>query len=207
MRRLQQTVIICALLALSLQAADKKLQDYYVKPDQTIDLSSDVKLVTAKQDCENWALAAGVETMLAQQNVALNQNFWVMRMSGGELCLDKLPNMEMLTQAVNKDFVLDDGRHVRLEAHFVPGAPVNIDALIAGLRLQQVSLLLWQGHPYYLTGITYDEHIGADGTRYFSVKELRLANTYAKQPGATFQKGRDNPNDIAGILSVVGVAQ
>ena len=207
MRRLQQTVIFCALLALSLQAADKKLQDYYVKPDQIVDLASDVKLVTAKQDCENWALAAGVETMLAKQNVALDQNFWVMRMSGGELCLDKLPSVETLAREVNKEFVLDDGRHVRLEAHFVSGAPVNVDALIAGLKLQQVSLLLWQGHPYYLTGITYDEHIGADGTRYFTVKELRLANTFAKQPGATFQKGRDNPEDIGGILSVAVLTQ
>ncbi|HET9282485.1 MAG TPA: hypothetical protein VFR24_11050 [Candidatus Angelobacter sp.] len=202
MRRLQQTVIFCALLSLSLHAADQKTQTYYVKPDQTVDLASDVKLVTAKQDCENWALAAGVETMLAKQNVALDQNFWVMRMSGGELCLDKLPSMETLTQAVNREFVLDDGRHVRLESRFVPGAPVNVDAVIASLRQQQVSLLLWQGHPYYLTGITYDEHIGADGTRYFTVKELRLANTYAKQPGASFQKGRDDPDDIGGILSV-----
>ena len=207
MRRLLQTVILCALQTVSLQAADQKTQTYYVKPDQTVDLPSDVKLVTAKQECENWALAAGVETMLAKQNVVLDQNFWVMRMSGGELCLDKLPNMETLTQAVNKEFVLDDGRHVRLEAHFVPGAPRNIDALIAGLKQQQVSLLLWQGHPYYLTGVTYDERIGRDGTRFFEVKELRLANTFAKQPGASFQKGRDNPDDIAGILSVVVVAQ
>lgn len=207
MRKLQQIVIFCAFLTLSLQAADQKTQTYYVKPDQAVDLASDVKLVTAKQDCENWALAAGVETMLAKQNVALDQNFWVMRMSGGELCLDKLPNMETLTQVVNKEFVLDDGRHVRLETHFVRGAPVNIDAVIAGLRLQQVSLLLWQGHPYYLTGITYDEHIGADGTRYFTVKELRLANTFAKQPGASFQKGRNNPEDIGGILSVTVLPQ
>lgn len=206
MRRLQQTIILCALLSLSLQAADQKTQAYYVKPDQTVDLGSDVKLVTAKQECENWALAAGVETMLAKQNVALDQNFWVMHMSGGELCLDKLPSMDTLAQAMNKEFVLDDGRHVRLEAHFVPGAPVNIDALIGGLK-QQVSLLLWQGHPYYLTGITYDEHIGADGTRYFTVKELRLANTFAKQPGISFQKGRDDPNDIGGILGVTVVSK
>lgn len=207
MRRLRQTVILCVLFSLSLQAADQKKQTYYVKTDQAVDLSSGVKLVTAKQECENWALAAGVETMLAKQNVALDQNFWVMRMSGGELCLDKLPNMETLTQAVNKEFVLDDGRHVRLEAHFVPGAPVNVDALIAGLRQQQVSLLLWQGHPYYLTGMTYDEHIGADGTRYFEVKEIRLANTYAKMPGITFQKGRDKPEDIGGILNVAVLPQ
>lgn len=203
MRRLRQSVILFVLLALSLRADDKKQQQaFYLKPDQTADLASDVKMATAKQDCENWALAAGVETMLQQQNVALDQSFWVMRLNGGELCDDKMPRMEALAQVVNREFVLDDGRHVRLELRFAPGAPVNVDAMIAGLKLQQVSLLLWKGHPYYLTGMTYDERIGRDGTRFFEVKELRLANTFAKVPGVTFQKGRDNPDDIAGILSV-----
>jgi hypothetical protein len=205
---IRQSVILGLLLALSLQAADKKQQQsYYLKPDQTVDLASDVKMIAAKQDCENWALAAGLETMLQRQNVALDQSFWVMRLHGGELCLDKPPSIDALSQVVNKEFVLDDGRHVRLEVRFVPGAPVNVDAVIAGLKLQQVSLLLWQGHPYYLTGVTYDERIGRDGTRFFEVKELRLANTFAKQPGATFQKGRDNPDEIAGILSVAVLPQ
>src|ERR1041385_8101700 len=201
-RRCLQAITGFLLLTLSLQAADKKQQQqYYIKPDQTADLASGTKMSTAKQNCENWALAAGVETLLRQQNVALDQSFWIMRLNGGELCAD-LPTIDTLTQAVNKDFVLDDGRHVRLEVHFVPGPPVNIDAVIAGLKLQQVSLLLWRGHPYYLTGITYDERIGRDGTRFFEVKELRLANTYAKLPGVTFEKGRDDPGEIAGILAV-----
>lgn len=201
-RRCLQAITGFLLLTLSLQAADKKQQQqYYIKPDQTADLASGTKMSTAKQNCENWALAAGVETLLRQQNVALDQSFWIMRLNGGELCAD-LPTIDTLTQAVNKDFVLDDSRHVRLEVHFVPGPPVNIDAVIAGLKLQQVSLLLWRGHPYYLTGITYDERIGRDGTRFFEVKELRLANTYAKLPGVTFEKGRDDPGEIAGILAV-----
>jgi hypothetical protein len=198
-----QFVVLFLLLALSLQAADKKQQQsYYLKPDQSADLASDTKLITAKQSCENWALAAGLETMLQQQNVALDQNFWVMRLNGGELCLSDLPTIEALTQTVNKEFVLDDGRHIRLEIHFTPGPPVSIDPVIVGLKLQQVTLLLWRGHPYYLTGITYDERIGRDGTRFFEVKEIRLANTFAKLPGVTFEKGRDDPAEIQGILSV-----
>ena len=177
-------------------------QRYYLNPDQSADLPADTKMITAKQNCENWALAAGLESMLQRQKVALDQSFWVMRLNGGELCLDDLPTMSALAQVVNKEFVLDDGRHVRLEIHFVAGPPVSIDSVIAGIKLQQLSLLLWRGHPYYLTGITYDERIGRDGTRSFEVKELRLANTYGKEPGVTFQKGRDNPDDIAGILSV-----
>jgi hypothetical protein len=202
-RRLQFAVLFLLLLTLSLQAADKKQQQsYYLKPDQSADLARDTKLITAKQNCENWALAAGLETMLQQQNVALDQNFWVMRINGGELCLRDLPSIEALTRTVNKEFVLDDGRHVRLEVQFTPGPPVSIDPVIAGLKLQQVTLLLWRGHAYYLTGLTYDERIGRDGTRFFEVKEIRLANTYPKIPGVTFEKGRDDPAEIQGILSV-----
>ncbi|HEX4605735.1 MAG TPA: hypothetical protein VH724_17170 [Candidatus Angelobacter sp.] len=204
-RRPQSAILFCAFiflaLALSLEA-QKQRQSFYLKPDQSVDLASDIKLITAKQSCENWAVAAGLEMMLRQQNVTLAQNFWVMRLNGGELCLSDLPTIEAVTQVVNKEFVLDDGRHVRLELHFVPGPPVNIDAVIAGLKLQQISLLLWRGHSYFLTGISYDERIGRDGTRFFEVKELRLANTFPKLPGVTFEKGRDNADEIAGILSL-----
>jgi hypothetical protein len=123
-------------------------------------------------------------------------------LNGGELCVNDTPTIEALTQAVDKEYVLDDGRHVRLEIHFDPGPPVNVDPIIAGLKQQQVTLLLWRGHPYYLTGVTYDERIGRDGTRFFEVKEIRLANTYPKLPGVTFLKGRDDPAEIQGILSV-----
>jgi hypothetical protein len=203
MRGRPHFAVFFLLITLSLQAADQKQgQQYYLKPDQTADLAAETKLSTAKQNCENWAIAAGLETMLQRQNVALDQSFWVMRLNGGELCVDDLPTIDALKLVVNRDFVLDDGRHVRLEIQFTPGPPVSIDSVIAGLKLQQVTLLLWHGHPYYLTGMTYDERIGRDGTRFFEVKEIRLANTYPKLPGVMFQKGRDDPAEIQGILSV-----
>jgi hypothetical protein len=203
MRGRPHFAVFFLLITLSLQAADQKQgQQYYLKPDQTADLAAETKLNTAKQSCENWAVAAGLETMLQQQSVPLDQSFWVMRLNGGELCVDDLPTIDALKLVVNRDFVLDDGRHVRLEIQFTPGPPVSIDSVIAGLKLQQVTLLLWHGHPYYLTGMTYDERIGRDGTRFFEVKEIRLANTYPKLPGVTFQKRRDDPAEIQGILSV-----
>ena len=203
MRVRSRFAVFFLFIALSLQAADQKQgQQYYLKPGQTADLAAETKLATAKQSCETWAIAAGLETMLQRQNVPLDQSFWVMRLNGGELCLDDMPGIDALKLVVNRDFVLDDGRHVRLEIHFEPGPPVNVDPVIAGLKLQQVTLLLWRGHPYYLTGVTYDERIGRDGTRFFEVKEIRLANTYPKLPGVTFLKGRDDPTEIQGILSV-----
>ncbi len=203
MRYWPHLTVFFLLITLSVQAADQKQQQqYYIKPDQTADLAAETKLNTAKQNCGNWAMAAGLETMLQQQNVSLDQSFWIMRLNGGELCVDDPPTIDALKLVVNRDFVLDDGRHVRLEIHFEPGPPANVDPVIAGLKSQKVTLMLWRGHPYYLIGMTYDERIGRDGTRFFEVKEIRLANTYAKLPGVTFQKGRDDPAEIQGILSV-----
>jgi hypothetical protein len=207
--KLQSGFLRILLLSFTLflgAAAQQSAPNFYLKQDQTIDLASTTKLTTAKQNCENWALAAGLETMLRQQNVTLDQNFWVDRLAGGGLCLDSLPKIDSLTQVLNREFILDDGRHVRLETHFIAGAPVQIDSVIVGMKSQQVSLMIWRGHPYFLSGITYDEHIAQNGTRFFVLKEMRLANTFSKLPGVTFEKDRDNPDDIQGILTVT-VAQ
>jgi hypothetical protein len=176
-------------------------QAYEYRPDQTADLHT-AKTITAKESCENWALAAGLEAMLQQQNVALDQSFWVMRMNGGLLCTSAFPDPEALGRMVNREFVLDDGRHVRLELNFTAGAPIDIDSLIARLKHEQISLMIWRGHPYYLVGATYDEHVGRDGSRLYEIKELRLANTFAKLPGVTFQKGRDDVGEIGGVVTV-----
>lgn len=192
------------LAAVSLHAGDKakkqQLQNYKLNPDQIAELAPG-KLVTAKQNCENWALAAGLEMMLKKQGVSLDQSFWIMRLNYGELCAG-LPSIDDVAKVVNNEFVLDDGRHVQLELKFTPGAPGHVDSIIAGLQQQQVSILIWRGHPYYLAGVTYDEYIGLDGGRLFQIKELRLANTFAGKPGIAFLRGRDDPNEIQGIVSV-----
>ncbi len=195
-------IVLIFIFLLPLRADDKKKASLlYTKPGQTADLDAG-KLITAKQDCENWALAAGLESMLKRQEVALDQNFWVMRISGGEVCSPEIPKTEVLTDVVNREFVLESGRHVQLELHYLAGAPANSDALIAGLKKQQLSLLLFRGHVYYLTGATYDEYINRDGSRTFVLTELRLANTFGHQPGLAFIKGRDDMAEIGGIINV-----
>ena len=194
-------LLLLALVQLVPKKKPSQQQAYLLKPDQTANLDAS-KTIPAKQKCENWALAAGLETMLREQKVALDQSFWVMRMNGGELCVSDLPSPDTLARLVDQEFVLDDGRHVRLDLNFTAGAPTDIDSLIARLQRQEISLILWRGHPYYLVGATYDEYVGRDGGRLFVVKELRLANTFAGTPGVTFEKGRDDPGEIGGIMTV-----
>ena len=131
MIRLAFRCVLFLLLVVALNADDKKKQQqaYYVKPAQTADLDAP-KLVTTKQECENWAMAAGLEAMLKQQNVSIDQSYWVMSVYGGELCVPEMPSIEAFAQVVNREFVLDDGRHVRLELHFTPGAPSNTSLLM-----------------------------------------------------------------------------
>lgn len=195
--------VLVFLAAISLFAADKKkLQQAYLhKPDQSINLNPE-DLATTSQQCESWAVAAGLEAMLRQQGVNLDRHFWLMRIYGGELCVTQVPSPESLARAVDGEFVLDDGRHVRLQLDFSSGAPSNIDSLLAGLENQRIALLIWRGHFYYLAGATYDEHVGRDGSRLYEIKELRLANTFAKVPGIAFEKGRDDAAEIGGIVNV-----
>ncbi len=207
MFRLRSITLLILLLTALLSADDKKKQRMlYFKPEQTADLEP-AKVITAKQKCENWALAAGLETLFKREGVAFDQNYWVTRLSGAEVCHQELPSPEDFAHAVSQDVVLSDGRHVHLEATLVSGAPTDIDAIIAGIKRQQLALLLWHGHPYYLTGVTYDERIGANGWRLFEVRELRLADTFEKLPAATFQKGRDNADEINGLVTVTVTPQ
>jgi hypothetical protein len=206
-RHITITVLFVFFLAVSLHAGDqKKQQQIYVKADQTADLQP-AKMVAAKQKCENWALAAGLETLFQREGVSLDQNYWVTRLSGAEVCHQELPDLDTVANAVNQDFVQPDGQHVRLEVGVVSGPPTNADAMIAGIKRQQLSLLLWRGHPYYLTGVTYDEHAAANGFRMFLIKELRLSDTYAQQPAVVFQKGRDDASQMNGFMTVSVIPQ
>lgn len=195
------------LTAISICAADKKKpqQAYLYKPNQTIDLKAE-DLVTTSRQCESWAIATGLEAMLRRQNVSMDRHFWLMRLYGGELCAQEMLPAESLARAVNNEFVLEDGRHVRLQLEFTPGAPSDVDSLIASLEQHKIALVILRGHAYYLSGATYDEHIGRDGSRLYEIKELRLANTYANLPGTTFEKGRDDVGEIGGIVSVTVLA-
>jgi hypothetical protein len=165
----------------------------------------DINVPLPRQPCENWAWAAAIEALLAQQEVPLKQDYWVDRADGGSVCLDHTPSMEDTVNLIRGDYTLDNGRKVHLNARFNTGAPTNIGALILRLRSGQPSLLLWKDHAYVLSGIVYDEFVYPTGQKRFEIRELELIDPAAKPgPGrhVLFLKGIDDPNDIGGTLEI-----
>jgi len=174
-----------------------------VNAGQTAELPSPPALSVA-QKCENWAWAAGVESILRSQGVALDQHYWVQKSDGGEICLESLAPLEQLSKVVTGEYVLDDASKVRLEARYTLGAPANVDSIILGLRGGHPALLIWRGHAYVIYGVLYDEYVSPTGHRLFDIRELKLVNPVYEDDRrlVSFLKDRDDPAEIGGTLEI-----
>jgi hypothetical protein len=177
---------------------------HYDRPAQTAEIQNLVS-VTAKQKCENWAWAAGLETILKEQNVQIPQSYWVMKADGGELCKDAMPKLESLGKLIDGPYQLDDGRKVRLEVVAVVGPPTDMDAMIDAPNHGRPLLFVWKGHSYLYRGLVYNELIAANGQRQFYVKQVELLDPFfdtAEKQSALFDRDKDDPGDINGIVDV-----
>jgi hypothetical protein len=202
-------VLLLAALALPL-ASEKKPKGAPLArlPDQTVELTA-FWLPTPVQKCTNWAWAVGVEAMLKSQQVTIKQNAWVQKANFGEVCIDAVPELEALAKVIDGPYVLDDGRHVRLESHYISGAPTIPDDLIAPLRLGQPVLLFWKSRVLVVRAAIYDEYIYPNGQRMFQIKEIKLVDPLltGKQREFSFLNGRDDPAAIGGVFHVVVVPE
>jgi len=193
------------MLALSAPSAAKKKPQIplLVNAGVTAELASP-PAVSVAQKCENWAWAGGVETILRTENVPLDQHYWVQKSDGGEICLESLAPLEQIARVLNGEYVLDDGRKVRLEARYTVGSPVNLDSIILGLRGGRPALVVWKGHAYIVYGLVYDELISPTGHRIFDIRELKLVDPFYDDDRrlVSFVKDRDDPADIGGTFEI-----
>ncbi|HXE91986.1 MAG TPA: hypothetical protein VNK82_13600 [Terriglobales bacterium] len=201
--RLLSVLVLCALAASAQDPKKLKGMPLAVKPAQEEQIG-DLAVARAGQKCDNWSWAAGVETLLQRQDVKLGQEFWLLRAYAGTVCVSPLGDAEKLASAINGEYVLDDGRKVRLAARFLPGPPAQADWMILALRRGHPFLLLWRGHAYLVQGVIYDEYIAPTGARLFEIREFRLLDPFAEgdQQRVTFVKGRDDAAELAGTLDV-----
>jgi len=187
----------------SLAADKKKVPAFYLRAGQKEQIAGFTS-VPAAQKCANWAWAAAVETLLRGLGVELRQHYWVNKVSGAEVCTP-LGNWESLARLVPGDYLLDDGRKVRLEVRYAMGAPTVPDDLIAAVRRGQPVLIGWRGNVYLLHGVVFDEYLSPTGVRRFAVKELLLTNPLiaeGEERVTSFVKGRDDPSEILGTLEI-----
>ncbi|HET7183422.1 MAG TPA: hypothetical protein VFI82_01975 [Terriglobales bacterium] len=208
---IRRGLILCFAIAIALPlAAGKKPKTAPLVrlQDQNVELAV-FWLPTPAQKCTNWAWAVAVEAMLKSQQVTIKQNAWVQKANYGEVCIDEAPSLESLAKWVNGGYVLDDGRHVRLESHIVSGAPTIPDDLIAPLRLGRPVLLFWKSRALVVRAVTYDEYIYPNGQRMFQIKEMKLVDPLrtGKEREVSFVNGHDDPADIGGVFQVVVVPE
>ena len=159
----------------------------------------------AQQKCENWAWAAALETSLKAQQAEIPQNYWIMKADGGEVCKDGPADLEALTKLISGDYALDDGRKVRIDAQAVEGAPTNMDSLILAPRQGRPLIFFWKGHAYVYRGLAYNEMVATTGAREFEVEQVDLLDPFfdtAEKQAAVFDREKDDPNDINGVLDV-----
>lgn len=200
----RRALIAGLVFALPLMAGKKPKGVPLAKlPDQKAEIPNLV-VPDPTQKCTNYAWAVAVATMLKQQNVPLDQNFWVQRANGGDLCIDPLPSIEALKKAVNGAYTLDDGRKVRLETVVIEGAATIPDNALAPLKNGVPMLVFWNSRAYLLTGAVYDEFIYPNGQRMYIVRELKMIDPLAapKDRTVSFVNGTDDPAGISAMIYV-----
>src|SRR5260221_12447551 len=114
------------LLANLLNARSQQNQGpTYFRSGLTANVETD-KLIIAKQKCENWALAAGLETLSQRQGLAFDQNYWAAGLDGVESCRQKLPSLEDIAHTLTRDVVLPGGKRSCVEVILASGGPTSV---------------------------------------------------------------------------------
>jgi hypothetical protein len=182
-----------------------KKPGYYKKPG-TAQLPA-FAVVTPADKCSNWGWAAATESILALDAVKVDQRVLVQKAFGGELCDDDAPNLRKMGDAVNGEYVLTPKKKMRVIARVFPaGATIGAEDLIAAVQRGRPMIFFWRKHAYVAIGVAYDEHIGPNGARMWEVRELTLLDPTAADAEhrlVTFQKGRDDLNEINGAMEFV----
>lgn len=220
MRKALTAAALACALSVSLAAKKPKGVPLYKRPNQVVEIK-DATVAPAGQNCTNWAWAAALEAMLSRQQVALSQSFWVRKMNGGDVCLDRPlivyesgrradgsningQDLDLLAGRISGDYTLDDGRKFKLAASSSAGLPDAPDAIIADARAGRPTLLFWNNRAYLLYSIVYDEFIYPTGQRMFIVKELKLLDPLQSgdKQKVSFVAGQDDAAQIDGVVQV-----
>lgn len=171
------------------------------KPPQIAEIAS-LKVPQPKQACPNWAWAAAVQLMLQQQQVTgFDEEYWILKSAGGELCIEQPVDLDQLKQWIDGEYVLNDGTHADFDSTITPGAPQDVSYFVDLLQKGHTAMVLWKGRPCVLKAIEYDEYVYPNGQRTFEARKLTLIDPLAKAP-IVFDKTKDDMADLGGVFEV-----
>lgn len=204
------TLALILLVAIPLAQAGRKKSPIRFDglPNQVVEMPA--PSIVARRPCENWGWAAAVETLLRAEGAPLPQNFWVTRANGGEVCVAHPEDILSLNQSIDGDFALDNGRRIRVEAHFVPNQQISLEDLIVALRNQQPRIMFWKNRAYLIYGMVYDELVAPAGVRRYQWKQFKLIDPMyrdAKQREVVLNSDKDDPADMAGIMQITAATR
>lgn len=204
MIRARLAIVALLLCAVFCHAEDKKYKTAMtLNPNQSAAVRG-LPEVVAEQPCDNWAMAAAIEMMLAKQQVALDQRHWVMKNNGGLTCVPGV-SYEAWQRAIEGEYVLDGPKRVRLSVRFTNALPPTTDAFLLPMAYGRAYVILWRGKPYIVTGATWDEFIYRTGQKLSIIKVLALIDPTQKgeQRAVEFSREKEKTSDLGGIFEVV----
>lgn len=204
------TLMLILLAAIPHAHAGRKKSPirFNARPDQVAEMPA--PSIVARRPCANWGWAAAVETLLRAQGAPLAQNFWVTRANGGEVCVAHPEDILSLNQFIDGDFALDNGRRIRVTAHFVPNQQISLEDIIVALRNQQPRIMFWKNRAYLIYGMVYDELDAPAGVRRYQWKQFKLIDPMysdPKQREVVLNSDKDDPADLAGIMQITAATR
>jgi hypothetical protein len=199
-------VVWILVLGAGYAADKKKAPQSYVKPDQFVEIAAETFGVAEKPQCANYGWAAAVNTLLASDKVKKPQSFWVVKTSGGDRCFPQIEDPVAFTKAIAGDYVLDDGRRIKISADFTPGAPTNMDPLISGLQAGRTAMMLFDHRIMLLKAVKYDDILRTYRDHYAVSREIHLVDPMqpvsSKDRVVVFTRDKDDPARFQGVITL-----
>jgi hypothetical protein len=192
-----------ALLATAADAGKPK--PGFTKQSGTAALA-DFNVVPPGGDCGNWAWAAATQSILALDEVKVDQHVLLQKAYGGEVCDDRL-DYRALAEVVNGDYQLGPKKGMKVVTRvFLAGAPIGAEDLIAAIRRNRPMIIFWRGHPYVAVAVAYDEYIGGNGARIWDARTVTLLDPTAADEDhrrIVFDKSKDDVREFNGAMEFV----
>ncbi len=196
---------LLAALTMLLLCGSAHCQDIsngYFLPDQSVKVP-DVPEVHAVQRCENYALAADLEAMLRQQNAPISQDAIADKIWSGA-CLDSPPDLEQVKRRLEDEYILADGRRVRVEAKVMSALPSAPEPFLLPLFHGETYVLYWRNHAYLLVSVLWDETNFYGAGRIFHFRQFTLLDPFetGEKRTVTVDVAKNGLSEFGGTLQV-----